>query len=183
MRIAVSGSHGTGKSTLVQELADRLPDFTAIDEPYYRLAAEGHAFSEPPTYDDFSLLFERALALVNQPSSHDLLFDRSPADYLAYLSALEPGAISREQVTQSGAAMATIDVVVFVPIEQPERIAGVEAPQLRRRVDRILREMLVEDAWGFGVRILSVHGTPRERVDQVLAYRGRAIRPARVLGE
>lgn len=41
MRVAVSGSHATGKSTLVRELAERLPDFTAIDEPYYLLAEEG----------------------------------------------------------------------------------------------------------------------------------------------
>lgn len=170
MRIAISGSHGTGKSTLVRELADRLPDFIATDEPYYLLAEEGHAFSQPPTFDDFIVLHERSLSLLTRSSSQQILFDRSPADYLAYLAALEPSAVSREQIADAAAAMSTLDLVVFVPIEQPDRVGGMEAPRLRRRVDEILREMLVENAWSFDASVLEVHGTPRERADQVRAH-------------
>lgn len=34
MRIAVSGSHRTGKSTLIAELAALLPGYSTVDEPY-----------------------------------------------------------------------------------------------------------------------------------------------------
>ena len=95
MRVAVSGSHGTGKSTLVRELAQRLAAFTALDEPYYLLADEGHAFGDPPTSDDFELLFDRSITLLTAPSGADMLFDRCPADYLAYLTALRPDSIWR----------------------------------------------------------------------------------------
>jgi len=44
MRIAISGSHATGKSTLLHELVTRLHGFTAIDEPYHLLADAGHEF-------------------------------------------------------------------------------------------------------------------------------------------
>lgn len=34
MRIAISGSHATGKSTHVAELAHHLAGYTTIDEPF-----------------------------------------------------------------------------------------------------------------------------------------------------
>jgi hypothetical protein len=44
-----------------------------------------------------------------------------------------------------------------------------EAPRLRRRVDRILNEMLVDDSAGFDVRVIAVSGTVTQRVEQVIA--------------
>jgi hypothetical protein len=38
---------------------------------------------------------------------------------------------------------------------------------LRRSVDALLREMLLDDAWGFGVSTLEVRGDPAERARQV----------------
>jgi hypothetical protein len=43
-----------------------------------------------------------------------------------------------------------------------------ERPALRRRVDRLLHEMLVKDAWGLGARVICVEGTVTERAAQVL---------------
>src|SRR5215831_15577048 len=60
MRIAVSGSHATGKSTLVRELLARIPDLTAVDEAYYVLTDQGHVFADPPTFDDFEVLVEQS---------------------------------------------------------------------------------------------------------------------------
>lgn len=173
MRIAVSGSHGTGKSTLVRELAQRLSGFTALDEPYYLLADEGHAFGDPPTGDDFELLFDRSIALLSELSAEHVLFDRCPADYLAYLTALRPGAVMSDRVAETAAALTTLDLIVFVPIEIPDRTAGREAPRLRRRVDEILGAMLIDRGWGFDVPVLEVRGTVSERVEQVRAWQKR----------
>src|SRR4028119_353553 len=46
MRIAVSGTHAAGKSTLVAELSALLPDHAVVDEPYHLLAEDGHEFAE-----------------------------------------------------------------------------------------------------------------------------------------
>lgn len=51
MRIAISGSHATGKSTLVDELARQLDGFVAMPELYYQLEDEGYAFADPPTLE------------------------------------------------------------------------------------------------------------------------------------
>jgi deoxyadenosine/deoxycytidine kinase len=41
MRIAISGAHGTGKSTLVEMLAERLPGYAVVEELYQLLLDEG----------------------------------------------------------------------------------------------------------------------------------------------
>ena len=42
MKIAVSGAHWTGKTTLVEELCRALPDHSFMNEPYYLLEEKGH---------------------------------------------------------------------------------------------------------------------------------------------
>ena len=170
VRIALSGGHATGKSTLMRELAPRLPGTLVIEEPYYLLADEGHAFSDPPTTEDFELLFERSVSLIRKTPASSVLFDRSPADYLAYLTALRPDAAQHERVAAAAAALATLDLVVFVPIERPDRIQTTEAPRLRQRVDRVLREMLVDRSWGIDVPVVEVKGAPNARADQVQTF-------------
>ena len=169
MRIAVSGSHATGKTSLVAELCTRLANVTAVDEAYYLLDEEGHVFETPPSDADYEMLIERSFVLLAEEHAGSVVFDRSPADYLAYLVAGGRRPIESEHVSATAAALSTLDLIVFVPIEHPDRVAGAEALRLRRRVDRILREMLVEGSWGFDVSIVTVEGTPEERADQVLA--------------
>lgn len=172
MRIAISGSHATGKTTLVTELAGHLPGYAVVEEPYHALADEGHGFAALPDADAFAALLERALVDIERSLPDDVLLDRGPADYLAYLAALRPAIGSLTPwIAPVAEAMARVDLIVFVPIERPDRI-GVDASEgraLRRRVDAVLREMLVEDAWGLGGRVLEVSGSPETRARQVLA--------------
>ena len=49
MRIGISGTHGTGKTTLAQALCGHLPGHVAADEPYWLLEAEGYEFGFPPS--------------------------------------------------------------------------------------------------------------------------------------
>ena len=169
MRIAISGSHATGKSTLVAELAHRLSGYTTIDEPFYILEDEGHVFGDPPSTEDFELLFDRSVSLLQELHASNVLFDRSPADYLAYMTALDPALVSADHIEAATTALATLDLVVFVPIERLDRVEAADAPRLRRRVDRILRDMLLDDSAGFGVRVITVSGTVTQRAEQVLA--------------
>ena len=75
-----------------------------------------------------------------------------------------------------GEAMAALDLVVFVPIGRPDRIAisDDDYPGLRRDVDRALRRMIVADAWGLGVDFIEVAGSERQRLRQVLRAIGAA---------
>src|SRR5262245_61056219 len=60
VRIAVSGAHGTGKSTLIADLARNLPGYAVAEESYYALLAEGHVFPALPSREDYELMLERS---------------------------------------------------------------------------------------------------------------------------
>jgi len=54
MRIAVSGTHGVGKSTLIEEFLRAHPDFVHEPEPYVVLVEDyGEEFSAEPCPEDF----------------------------------------------------------------------------------------------------------------------------------
>lgn len=169
MRIAISGSHATGKSSLLSELGARMPELVIIDEPYRLLEAAGHSFATPPTADEFEYLAEHSAAFQTESHRSHIAFDRCPADYLAYRSVVSSTPIPRTLLDAAVSALRTLDIVVFVPIERPDRIETSEAPRLRRSVDGVLREMLLDDTWGFELPVIEVQGDLDERVDQVRA--------------
>jgi predicted ATPase len=173
LRIAISGSHATGKTTLVSELQRQLQEFVAIDEPFYLLESEGESFASPPDADDYERMIERSMQLLRIDRSQTVMFDRSPIDYLAYLHATSPERVQRSLMRDVSESLQLLDLIVFVPIESPDRIDGAELPKLRRRVDRMLREMLIDDAWGFGATVVEVRGATAERVRQVVAALGK----------
>jgi predicted ATPase len=172
MRIAVSGAHRTGKTTLIEELSRALPSYGVVEEPYYLLEEEGHEFAEMPSLDDFELQLERSIQCV-EDSEDDQLFDRCPADMLAYLIAHRDsdGFDVEVWLPRLESAMRRLDLIVFVPIEHPDRVivSDPEDRELRRRVDEELREIVVEDRWSFGLEAIEVTGILRERARQVLA--------------
>lgn len=171
MRVAVSGTHATGKSTLVAELARHLPGYAVVEEPYYTLLGEGELFAGVPLIDDFESLLVQSVSELEAERAPHVLFDRCPADYLGYLAALAVVSPSGSAAWFNRAcdAIAGLDLVVFVPIEHPDRIGGnIEQRRLRKRVHGEIREILVDDAWGIGVPVLEVSGTVEQRVWQVL---------------
>ncbi|HYG65889.1 MAG TPA: AAA family ATPase [Thermoanaerobaculia bacterium] len=174
MRIAIAGAHRTGKTTLIEELSRALPDHGVVDEPYYLLEEEGYEFAEMPSLEDFEVQLERSIECVGG-SEEDQIFDRCPADMLAYLIAHpDSDGDVKAWLSRVRNAMQRLDLVVFVPVEDPDRIivSDPEESDLRQRVDEELREIVVEDRWDFGVEAIEVAGTPRERARQVLAYLG-----------
>lgn len=83
MRIAISGTHYSGKTTLIAALLKQLPGYTALAEPYRLLEEEGYVFSDPPSLEDFEEQFAYSIELIRQ-SGPNTLFDRSPFDFLVY---------------------------------------------------------------------------------------------------
>jgi hypothetical protein len=173
MRIAVSGAHRTGKTTLIEELCRVLPAYVAVDEPYYLLEEEGHEFSEMPSLEDFELQLERSIDYILD-SEDDRIFDRCPADILAYLITHQDSAgfDLKRWLPRVRNAMKRLDLIIFVPVEDPDRImvSDLDEAEMRQRVDEELQEIVLEDRWRFGVEAVEVTGTLRERVRQVLAH-------------
>src|SRR5688572_5062702 len=145
MRIAVSGAHVVGKSTLVEALAAALPGHVAIDEPYHQLVDEGHDFAEMPSLEDFELQLERSIANIDE-SGPDVVLDRCPADLIAYLETHDDaGAFDAEHwLPLARAAVERLDLVVFVPIDDRVAVPAAEDTEVRRAVDERLRALLVD---------------------------------------
>lgn len=170
MRVAFTGAHRVGKSTLVEAVAERLRGYEAFEEPYRVLEDEGYEFSDPPTVEDFERQLHQSVAMISEAPSK-ALFDRCPLDFVAYAQAIDDSADIDEWVDAAREALHMLDLVVFVPIETPDRVA-VEAHEdraLRGRVDERLRSLILDDALGLGIETLEVTGTIEQRLSHVFA--------------
>jgi hypothetical protein len=173
MRIAISGTHFSGKSSLVQALSEALPLYTTVDEPYYLLQEEGYEFAELPSIEDFELQLERAIENLDE-TTPNVIFDRCPADILGYLlSHTDAEAFNLEEwLPRVQTAIKKLALIVFLPIEEPDRIMLPLSQDAvyRQRVDEKLREVIVENIFDFEVDVLEVSGNLQTRVERVLAY-------------
>ncbi|WP_433380775.1 AAA family ATPase [Actinoplanes sp. CA-142083] len=168
MRIGISGTHGTGKTTLVEALCERLPGHAAADEPYYLLEEEGYEFQFPPSLDDYRALLARSARSL-RTSPPPTVFDRTPLDYLAYMAAA--GADPAEEV--DGTVFANLDLLVITVITpETERILPpAELPGLRSRMNDALLDLVYDDpldAWA-NTPVLELSGPLDGRLDTILA--------------
>ncbi|WP_395173845.1 AAA family ATPase [Roseibium alexandrii] len=180
MRIAVTGTHGTGKTTLIEDFAALKPEYHPVPEPYFELLQKGHCFSDPPTIDDFSSQLDQNIRTVLETKSDDkVLFDRCPFDLIAYLEVLseqvdEEWAPSGRLLQKIEAALQSLDLIVFLPIGSPD-VTGQnpEMLHLRRAVDDQLKQILHEDALGLiaeAPAILELSGSPQDRLQALAGH-------------
>src|SRR5256885_4068270 len=118
MRIALSGSHRTGKSTLRGDLAEQLPGYATVAEPYEVLEEEGYQFAQPPSLEDYLRQLERSIELLGE-RREDAVFERCPLDFLAYASCSADGGVfePEEWLDLIRPAVASLSLVVLVPVE------------------------------------------------------------------
>ncbi len=172
MRIAISGTHFSGKSSLVDALSEALPQYTTVEEPYHQLQDEGYEFAELPSLEDFELQLERSIENLDE-SAPNVIFDRCPVDILGYLlSHADFEAFDLDAwLPRIRVAVRKLDLVVFLSIEEPDRIVlpVSQDAMYRQRVDEILEEIALGNSYGFDVDVLEVSGSLQTRVSQVLA--------------
>jgi predicted ATPase len=173
MRIAISGTHFSGKSTLVEALSEELPNYKTLQEPYLALQEEGYEFAELPSIEDFELQLERSIDNLDE-SAPDIIFDRCPADILGYLLAhVDVNVFDLEEwIPRIQSAIRKLDLIVFLTIEKPDRIVlpFSQDAAYRQRVDEELQEIILENSFDFEVDVLEVTGNLQTRVRQVLAH-------------
>ncbi|MFD1811804.1 AAA family ATPase [Rhodococcus gannanensis] len=173
-RIGVSGPHGTGKTTLVEELCARLDGYTPIDEPYVLLEEEGYEFEYPPSVADYRAQLRRSLRSLHDSGS-GVVFDRTPLDFLAYLTACGVDPEDTVDVDLVRSAMATLDLLIVVPITDDTELPPAEFPQLGAAVNHALLELVYDDPLQLfeGLPVVELTGPVDRRVETVLA----ALRP------
>jgi hypothetical protein len=172
-RIAISGTHLTGKSTLIDALVDLLPGYVAVPEPYEILEEQGYEFAHPPTVEDYVVQLRQSLAL-HRRRSRNIIFDRCPLDFVAYILAC-PGAdrfdIERWRAPIA-AAIASLDLIVAIHIDPAHDPVGfIEDAAFRAAVDAELRDLLDDDSYDLcgDTEILVLAGPWDRRASTVLA--------------
>jgi hypothetical protein len=177
MRIGISGTHGTGKTTLADALCAHLPGYVTADEPYYLLEEEGYEFSFPPSPDDYRALLARSLRFLSDPPPlPGIVLDRTPLDYLAYLAATGVNPEREADAPAIRSALARVDLLVLTVItpETEQTLPTPEMPELRARMNDALLDLVYAnplDAWG-EVPVLELDGPLDNRLRAVLAALG-----------
>lgn len=174
MKIAVSGAHKVGKTTLIENLKESFPEYECKAEAYYELEETGFVFSDIPVYEDYIILLEHSIEQIDVNETN-IIFDRCPADYLAYIQASNDSENLNIQSLYQRVreTMNEIDLLVFVPVEKPDLIGCPESelPELRHKVNEILNDWVRD----FNSNVLEVTGSPSSRRDQVIKYLSKQI--------
>ena len=134
MRVGISGTHGTGKTTLAQALCAHLPGYMAAEEPYYVLEEAGYEFGFPPSLEDYRALLACSVRSLSAPP---LLPRGGLRPHAAGLSGLfgRTGAGPSDQAEAAPLRLAcsTLDLLVITPITaetraDPARCRSARAP-------------------------------------------------------
>ena len=165
MRIAVSGTHCSGKSTLIEDFTAAHRHYELVPEPYELL---DESYSEP-TVDDFHRQLEISVETVRgYPPGAFMIAERSPLDFIAYILALEDAPPAQRALDLAAAGMAHIDLLVVLPLDEEIEAPDAEDRALREAMNERLFSLIGTDEFDLlrnaGVRVVEVTGPPRRRL-------------------
>ncbi len=155
MRIAVSGTHFMGKSTLIGDFINKHPYYRSEVEPWYKLQDQKEM--ELSFYPSIDSLIEQLDYSIDQlfkcTNQQNIIFDRCPIDFLAYaMSTLAQDSLpinNSEVADRFGdikEALNNLDLIVFLPITKEYVIEYTEEnPAYRQTVDRYFKKIYRDD--------------------------------------
>lgn len=171
MRIVVSGTHASGKSTLIADFARRHPDYLVLPDPFELI---DESDDRPAAAMFASQLRLAAGRLIDIHPGENLIAERGPLDFLAYLLALDElgrTALDRSTISsaivRTRAALETVDHLVVLPLTaaHPIHVNGDEDAALRETMNDVLLDLLDDsDVIPAGLTVTEVTGSPAERL-------------------
>lgn len=188
MRIAVSGSHGTGKSTLIGAFVDRCPQYVYEPEAFETLADDIDLTApEGPGAEGLQALLEYTVAtMAGHSAGASVVYERSPVDYLAYAVASRrtwPGGMAarflKVQLPVVRRCLRQLDLIALLPVSatSPAQGRGGEGAGFRKRVDDRLRRLLIDDDHDLfgdaaGPRVVELSPRPERQLAELLRLAG-----------
>lgn len=171
MRIVVSGTHASGKSTLISDFALRHPEFTVLPDPFDLI---DETWDHPGAAMFASQLRVAAERLTADELAAEVIAERGPLDFLAYLLALEEltGASSSAELLErstliTSEALDRVDLLVVLPLSASDAIevGADEHPELRAAMNDALLDLLDDsDVIGSHPEVVEIVGSPSERL-------------------
>ncbi len=175
MRIVVSGTHGSGKSTLISDFAETHPGFVVLPDPYELIDG---SLDEPDGGTYFAQLESSAERLLEWPVDVDLIAERGPLDFLAYLDALDTlarptrsASLFRRGLARVIDTAGRIDVLVVLPLYPG---SGMDVPagedrELRVAMDAALLELADDPELVADAEVVEITGAAQRRLEQLEA--------------
>lgn len=174
MRIGFSGTHSTGKTTLVKELEKYLPNYH-LDINVSRWV-HGLGFPLNQTTNDESQELNLIKRVAHLNSYDKLLADRTIADNIAYTLA----GWERKSITDSSLEyqmhlyyqnIEKYDIIFYIPPEIELEVDEVrpEDVEYRAEIDKLIRKLLTDDKSLHRVKnLVPITGTLEQRIEKVL---------------
>lgn len=179
MRVSLSGSYSTGKTTLAKACLAPLrarygPDFSYIEEVARTVIARGFGLDRAATIDSYVVYIQLQLEAEREADTPHVLSDRSLIDLLAYIRYNDEASVPK-YVTEMLEEVVWLesryfDVYCHLPIEFPLQDDGVRTvdEQYRAAID----DTLVSVFERYGVTVRTVTGSPDERRATLLGLFG-----------
>lgn len=179
MRIVVSGTHASGKSTLISDFARRHPEYEVLPDPFELMDESRDAPSAALFAAQLRVAADR---LDPAETSADLIAERGPLDFLAYLLALDnlTGSSSSSELLErstslTAEALARIDLLVVLPLTAGDAIAvgADEGLALRDEMNDVLLELIDDSVFtGPGLTVVEIVGDRMTRLAELEALVG-----------
>lgn len=171
MRIVVSGTHASGKSTLIADFCAAHPEYAQLPDPFELL----DDFRDQPDASSFlAQLGISSRRLETLVPGADVIAERGPLDFLAYLMSVNdlnggrlPDAVVERATELSQAAMENVDLLVLLPLNAADEIwvHPEEDLELRDAMNDTLLELSDDpDQLGANTRRVEITGDPRARL-------------------
>lgn len=151
MRIAVSGTHFMGKSTLIEDFIKANPEYRSEIEPYDKLQeTKEMEFALEPSLDSLLEELDYSIARLNVCAKEThVIFDRCPVDFIAYaMSIADKDSFDineseiAERFSEVKEALNHLDLIVFLPITQEHLVEYTEENLLyRTKADKYFKKI------------------------------------------
>ena len=170
-KFSISGTHSTGKTTLVDFIAERCQDVSVVREVPRAICEEMndaqycHRDRNSFAKQTHLLAEQIAAEAMTEPAHNVVVTDRCVADHWAYTQAQFPsecsGVVGSQWEALVGSWMRTYDLVFLACTEAPLKDNGVRESDLafQQAIDHRIREVLSEA----GSQVVDLHGATTER--------------------
>ena len=177
MRIAISGTHCSGKSTLIADFLRGHRSFEHEPEAYEVLQElGGETYPEPTAESFFNQLDYHLQRLQKYQPGARVIFERCPLDYVAYLDGLltlaRPTAdrhLAKQSIAIARAAVRWLDLIAFLPGDEIRVACEDEDPELRDVVNEALEHLLMNDSLNLfddgHPHVVQLTGSAEQRVE------------------
>ena len=189
MRIAISGSHSLGKSTLVWDWVKRHPHYRREEEPFRALDEEMYdiRFRQESNrlHNGIQMYYNASRVNLYASVSDCVIFDRAPVDYIAYsqytadkrTTDIDDAFVSA-MVPRVRETMQKLDLVAFIPMTdrwpvdmEDDGIRPVDLPY-RAEVDTIFKQIYRDQRFSVmpeihPPKLIELWGSREERISRL----------------